>query len=184
MLFFIVHPHSGSRDKADTIVFVHRVDVDWSTVSVSVTVRVDDSIGIVPVISDNVGIPSVSSVVIDNHRSILVMPTAMHVTIDNDSLAVTVSTSTTGFDDGGVVSVSIVRDDSRGISVPSRGEEGLDFAEEGRRGVGFSFTFVDVDHGSSVSVVSGTTNNDDLIIPVSSSLKITINDGDLVYVSD
>ena len=174
--------HSGSRDQLNTIVIVCRLDVDRSTVSVSMTILVDDGIGIVRPVSDNVGVTSVSPDTVDNHRGILVVPAVTPVTIDNNSFTVTVSTSTTSFDHGGIVSVSVVRDDSRGVSVPSGCEKGLDFAEERRRGVGFSFTLVDVNDGS-VSVVSVTINNNDSIISMSSGLEISVNDGDLVYMS-
>jgi hypothetical protein len=101
----------------DAIVGIGRIDIDRSTVTVSVTILVDNSIDVVSVVADNVGITPVSSGSIDNHRIAMstvgiddggtsVIPTVVPVTIDNDSLAVTVSTSTVSLDDRGVMSMS------------------------------------------------------------------------------
>jgi hypothetical protein len=93
--------HLASRNDPHTIVSVTRLDVNGTTVSVAVTILVDDGIGVFSVITDNVDLGRVSFVVV------------AAVTIDNNSVAV----STVGDDGGVIMPVSTSLDDG-GLIVP------------------------------------------------------------------
>lgn len=185
----------GSGYEFDMVATVGRLDIDRSSVTVSMTVLIDDSIGVLSIVTNNVRISSVSSIAINNHGIAMstislddggttMVSAVMPVSVDNHSLAMPMPTSPAGLDNGRIVPVSVVGDDRGGVSVPSGSKERLDCAEE-RRGLGFGFTLVDVDNRS-VSVASVTIHNDDSIIVllVSSGVEISINDCHLWYVSE
>lgn len=102
--------HLASGNDPHTIVSVARLDVDRSTMSVTVTILVDDSVGVLSVVTNDVDLGRVS----------LVMMAV--VVIDNDSLAMT----SAGDDGSIVVPVSTSLNDGRLVVVASSVEERLD----------------------------------------------------------
>jgi hypothetical protein len=104
--------HLASVNDGDSISMVTRLEVDGSTVSVTVTVLVDNGIGVVSVVINDV----------DPVRVSLVVVTV--VTINNDGITVSAS-----LDDGGIVSVTSSLDNGS-IVVVSGDKERLDLLHD------------------------------------------------------
>lgn len=62
--------HLTSRDDPDSVSRVARLDINGPTVSMSMTVVVDDGIGILSVITNNIDLGRVSLVVTINNKSV------------------------------------------------------------------------------------------------------------------
>ena len=103
--------HLTSRDDPDSVSRVARLDINGPTVSMSMTVVVDDGIGVLSVITNNIDLGRVSLVVAINNNSV-----SMSASLDNS-----ISMST-GLDDRGIVSMSSSLDNG-GIIVASGGKE-------------------------------------------------------------
>jgi hypothetical protein len=103
--------HLTSRNDPDSVSRVARVNVDGSTVSVMTTVVVDDGIGVLPDIINNIDLGRVSLVVAINNHSVTVSASLDH--------SISMSTS---LDDRTIVSVTSSLDNSGIVMASGRKE--------------------------------------------------------------